>query len=237
MNDATPLDETELAALRALDTPTVCNALEVLAPERRGNGFTVEPLVCPFPDLPPIVGYARTGSIRAAAPSGRTPEADRDMRLAYYEYMGSGAGPRITVLQDLDGPRRGYGAFWGEVNSNVHKALGCLGVITDGSVRDIPAVAEGFQMLAGSIGPSHAFVHVVDFGKQITIAGMAVHHGDLIHADRHGAVVIPHALARRVAEAAAEVAAKEAVILDICRAPGFTYEKLKAAMTGKKDIH
>ena len=94
------------------------------------------------------------------------------------------------MIQDLD-DIVGFGAFWGEVQTNIHKALGCLGTITNGSIRDIPQVAPGFQMLAGSIAPSHAFVHVVDFGGNVNIHGMAVKSGDLIHADRHGAVVVP----------------------------------------------
>ena len=232
------LTEEELTALRALDTPTICNALEVVAPERRGYGYTTDPLVCAFPDLPPMVGYARTATIRAMRPSGLSDIEARDVRIAYYEHVSKGDGePKIAVIQDLDGTRAGYGAFWGEVNSNIHKALGCLGVVTDGCVRDLTAIPEGFQMLAGSIKPSHAYVHIVDFGRQVNVGGMAVSDGDLIHADRHGAVVIPHAVARRVADAARQVADKEAVILDVCRGPGFSFEKLKAAMVGPKDIH
>ena len=78
--------------------------------------------------------------------------------------------PPIMVMHDLDGEHAGYGAFWGEVQSNVHKALGALGVVTDGSIRDIPMIAPGFQMLAGSIVPSHAYVHVVDFGIDVEVA-------------------------------------------------------------------
>jgi len=111
-------------------------------------------------------------------------------RHDYLDYVASQPNPSWVVIQDLDDPA-GYGAFWGEVQSNVHKALGCHGVVTNGCVRDIPMIAAGFQMLAGSVAPSHAFVHVVDFGGQVTVHGMAVQNGDLIHADRHGAVVVP----------------------------------------------
>ncbi len=236
MTDA-PLTEQELAELRKLDTPTVCNALEVVAPERRGFGYTTDPLVCAFPSLPPIVGYARTAMIRSMRPSAFSETEARDKRVAYYEYASKGSVPKVTVIQDLDGTRAGYGAFWGEVNSNIHKALGSLGVVTDGCIRDLDAIPEGFQMLAGSIKPSHAYVHIVDFGAQVNVAGMTVAHDDLIHADRHGAVVIPANVARKVAEAAAQIAAKEAVILDVCRSSDFTFEKLRAAMVGPKDIH
>ena len=156
-------------------------------PERRLIGYTTKPLVCPFPDLPPMVGYARTVTIRSVLKSGLPADEASKRRIDYYEYVGTGHGPRITVIQDIDGPDVGYGAFWGEVQSNVHKALGCLGVITDGSIRDIPQWAPGFQALAGSIGPSHAWVHAESFGGEVRVAGMTVRSDDLIHADSHGA--------------------------------------------------
>src|SRR5690242_12305014 len=118
---AEPLPASVLEALARYDTPTVCNALELVAPERRLTGYTVRPLVCPFPDLPPIVGYARTATIRATS-QGITGAAAREKRLAYYDYVAAGPGPGISVIQDLDGPEAGYGAFWGEVHSAVHKA-------------------------------------------------------------------------------------------------------------------
>jgi regulator of RNase E activity RraA len=226
-----------LAALAKYDTPTICNAMEVVAPGRRLIGFTTRPLVCPFPDLPPIVGYARTATIRATAASSLPPAEQQARRLAYYEYVGQGAGPRISVIQDIDGVEAGFGAFWGEVNSAVHKALGCLGVITDGSIRDIPQWAPGFQALAGSIGPSHAQVHVVDFGDEVRIAGMTVRSDDLIHADRHGAVVIPHEVAARLPEAAELCGRREEPILAIARSDGFTLDKLREALKRSSEIH
>ena len=232
-----PLNETELAALRAWDTPTICNALEITSPERRAIGFTVEPLVCAFPDLAPIVGYARTANIRSVEPSTRPGSDMRNQRLNYYRYVAEGPDPTITVIQDMDGPRRGYGAFWGEVQSTIHHSLGCLGVVTDGSVRDIDAVAPGFQFIADRIGPSHAHVHLEDFGKTVNVAGMTVNSGDLIHADRHGAVVIPHAVARDVAEACNLLERREAVILEACRQPNFNVEVLGRAMADSADIH
>ena len=232
-----PLNETELAALRAWDTPTICNALEITSPERRAIGFTVEPLVCAFPDLAPIVGYARTANIRSVEPSTRPGSDMRNQRLNYYRYVAEGPDPTITVIQDMDGPRRGYGAFWGEVQSTIHHSLGCLGVVTDGSVRDIDAVAPGFQFIADRIGPSHAHVHLEDFGTTVNVAGMTVNSGDLIHADRHGAVVIPHAVARNVAEACNLLERREAVILEACRQPNFNVEVLGRAMADSADIH
>jgi regulator of RNase E activity RraA len=136
-----------------------------------------------------------------------------------------------VVIEDLDDPV-GYGAFWGEVQSNVHKALGCLGTITNGSVRDIPAIADGFQMLAGSLAPSHAYVHVVDFALDVTVHGMAVKSADLVHADRHGAVVVPPDQIDAMRAAADGLSAREARIIAAARAPNVTVEAIKAAMKG-----
>ena len=216
--------------LRSIDTPTVCNLLEVVAPERRGFGYTVRHLHCPFPDLPPMVGFAKTATMRT---QDRVPLGDAgymNRRLDYLDYIAAAPQPSIVVIQDLD-DIVGFGAFWGEVQTNVHKALGSLGTITNGSIRDIPQVAPGFQMLAGSIAPSHAFVHVVDYGTNVNIHGMAVKSGDLIHADRHGAVVVPPETIDGMKAAADKVAAKEAQIIEAARS-GKGLEAIKAAMRG-----
>jgi regulator of RNase E activity RraA len=232
-----PLPASLLEALARYDTPTICNALEVVAPARRLVGYTTKPLVCPFPNLPPIVGYARTVTIRAAAASGLPAAEQQKRRIAYYEYVGTGHGPRISVIQDIDGADVGFGAFWGEVQSSVHKALGCLGVVTDGSIRDIPQWAPGFQALAGSIGPSHAYVHADSFGGEVRVAGMSVRSDDLIHADCHGAVVIPLDVAAKVPDAAELCGRRETPILEIARSPSFTLEKLKEALARSAEIH
>lgn len=225
----TELTQQLIDDLKSIDTPTVCNALELLVPERRGYGYTTQPLVCTRPELPPMVGVARTATVRAAHPSHLKGKAAREMNDGYYAYIDDGPKPSVVLIQDLDDAQRGYGSFWGEVNSNVHKGLGALGVITDGSVRDLPDAAEGFQMMADRVGPSHAFIHVVGFGEPITVAGMRVVSGELIHADMHGAVVIPWDVADQVLGAAKEIAAQEAVIIKASQAPGFDIGKLRAA--------
>jgi len=177
--------------LQSIDTPTGCNLVEIVAPERRGFGYTVKHLHCPFPELAPIVGFAKTVTFKAKDAVALGDAGYMQRRLDYLDYVAASPRPSIMVMEDLDGEHVGYGAFWGEVQSNVHKALGCAGVVTDGSVRDIEAWAPGFFVLAGSIVPSHAYVHVVDFDIDVTVHGMAVKSGDLVHADRHGAVVVP----------------------------------------------
>lgn len=237
MHDTAPLSDAVRQALIALDTPSICNALEIVAPERRTKGFTARPLVAPFPQLKPILAYARTAIIRSKEPDGLAKDKAKAKRLAYYDYVEKGPRPSIMVMQDIDGDDRGFGCFWGEVQSNVHTGLGCVGVVTDGAVRDIDMMAPGFFVLAGSVVPSHAWVHAVDFGVQVNVAGMVVNSGDLIHADRHGAVVIPHGLERQVIDAAALIAKREAVIIAAARQPGFTVEALKRAMGQADDIH
>jgi regulator of RNase E activity RraA len=217
--------------LRSIDTPTVCNLLEMVAPERRGFGYTVQHLHCPFPDLPPMVGFAKTVTIRAKdrVPLGEAGYMNK--RLDYLDYVAAAPQPGIVIIEDLDTPV-GFGAFWGEVQSNIHQSLGCLGTITNGSIRDIPMIPPGFQMLAGSIAPSHAFVHVVDFAVGVTIHGMAVNSGDLIHADRHGAVVVPVDKIDAMKPALDKLTQSETRVITAARAKGATVETIKAAMKG-----
>ncbi len=226
----------DCASLAGYDTPTICNALEVLLPERRLSGFTTRPFVCADATLPPMVGFARTATIRAAAAPAVPPERLLEQRAAYYEYVAQGAGPTIAVLQDLD-PEPGFGAFWGEVNSTIHKALGCLGAVTNGSFRDLNDLAPGFQILGGQVAPSHAHVHVADFGNQVNVHGMTVCDGDLIHADRHGAVVVPAAAVAELPAAVDLIVRREKVILDACKRPDFAIGMLKKAMAESAEIH
>jgi regulator of RNase E activity RraA len=227
----------DLEALRAFDTPTVCNAMEVVAPNRRALGFNRRPLVAPFPDLKPVVGFARTATIRSREPHPRGMREAGKLMLAYYEHVGAAPMPSIAVIQDLDGPDAGLGAFWGEVNSHVHKGLGCAGAVTDGSIRDLDMWAEGFFVLAGSIMPSHANVHVVDIGTTVSVAGMVVSPNDVIHADRHGAVVVPAEAVKGIAEAAAQIARREKVLIDASKQPGFSIERLRQAFADAAAIH
>lgn len=234
MTDITP---ELLQQLATIDTPTVCNALEIVAPERRAIGFTTEALQCLYPALKPIVGFARTATFRSMQPQALSPDEARKRRVGYYEYVAKGGPvPSIAIIQDLDGPRAGFGSLWGEVNSNIHKGLGCLGVVTDGSVRDIDANAAGFQMLARMVVPSHAHFHIVAYGGAVNVAGMYVESGDLVHADRHGAVVIPEAVAGKIMAAAELLARREAVVIAAAKAPGFDLEKLWQAFAEANTI-
>ncbi len=230
------LAQSDLDHLIQWDTPTICNALEVVAPERRATGFTSEPLVCLDPKLPPIVGFARTAAIRATTPPDESADTLKSRRAEYYAYVANSPHKTIAVVQDLDATP-GFGAFWGEVNTAVHRGLGCVGGVTNGSMRDLDDCAPGFQLLAGRVGPSHAHVHIVDFRAPVTIFGMRVLHDDIIHADQHGAVVIPASAVKELPAAVALLQRREAVILKAARSDDFDIDKLGAAAAGAADIH
>lgn len=232
----TDLTAADLNKLTEWDTPTICNGLEHLSSEYRVKSFTVEQMQCFDPSLPPIIGYARTAMIRSMTPPEGKPEDIREMRARYYETISAPPNPSISVIQDLD-PTPGFGAFWGEVNTAIHKGLGCLGVVTNGSFRDIDACAPGFQLLGGKVAPSHAWVHLVAIEGEVNIFGMAVKPNDIIHADRHGAVVVPEECVRELPSAIDVLTRREAVILEVARSPGFNVEILKKAMADSAEIH
>lgn len=230
----TKLTQADLDVLTKWDTPTICNALEIVAPGRRTVGFTTRPMVCADPTLKPAIGYARTCTIRAVTPP--TSDHAKQKRMAYYEYVAADPKPTIVVIQDID-PHPGFGAFWGEVQSNVHKGLGCRAGVTNGTIRDLDMLAPGFQLLAGAVGPSHAWVHVVDFAAPVNVFGMSVHHNDLIHCDRHGAVVVPAEVVKEIPNAIDLLERREAVVLNACKDPNFGIEMLRKAIEGQAEIH
>jgi regulator of RNase E activity RraA len=230
-------DPADLEALREFDTPTICNALELVVPARRASGFNRRPLFAAFPQMKPVVAFARTAIIRAREPHPRGREQATEMRLGYYQHIAGEPLPSIAVIQDIDAPDTGFGAFWGEVQTHVHKGLGCAGVITDGSVRDLDAMAPDFLVLAGSVMPSHAHVHLVDFGGTVSVAGMTVSANDIIHADRHGAVVIPPEAVKEIPRAVALLVRREKVLIDASKAPGFSVARLREAFKEQEDIH
>ena len=219
--------------LRKFDTPTICNALELALGGRFVTGFTRQTLIAAHPKAPPIVGYARTCSVRCSVPfdaSGR-----KERLQSYYAYLEQGPRPTVAVVQDIDS-LPGLGAFWGEVNTNVHWNLGCVGAVTNGSMRDLDMMHAQFQCLAASLSPSHAYIQVLDCGKPVDVLGMLVNHDDVVHADYHGAVVIPRAALEKLPEAIDLMARKEKVILDAARAPGFSAQKWREAMAQADQI-
>lgn len=227
-----PFTAADLELLKQWDTPTICNGLEIIVPERRAVGFTVEPMVAVDRKFPPIVGLARTGLVRAKEP----PRAPIPAREAWYDYVSATDLPTIAVIQDID-DRPGFGAFWGEVQTTVHQALGVLGCVTNGSFRDLDMLAPGFQIIGGRVGPSHAHIHMVQMNCDANVFSMLVRHDDVVHADFHGAVVIPADAVKKLPTALDLVSRREKVILDMARSPGFDSHKLRGALKRSGEIH
>lgn len=226
---ATPvISDTLLHRLRSVDTPTVCNAIEVAQGRRGFNRFTRGTMQHSKPGDPAIVGFARTAKIAGLAPPNEPADVIRARRMDYFRSMAAGPEPRAAVVEDLDFPNCIAG-WWGEVHVAVHKGLGLAGAVTNGVMRDLDVIDDGFPVLAGSIGPSHGFVHVVELGTPVRIMGMTVAQDELVHADRHGALVIPGEVIPDLEQAIETVIANEAIVLESARAPGFNIHKLEEA--------
>jgi len=218
------LSTKELNALRSISTPTVSNAIELFNVRPKNEGFMSGEIKCIFPDMGVMVGYACTAVMLASWPD-KEREESLDFRM--YEHILQIPAPRVVVVQDIDQPPC-IGSLWGEVNGNIHKALGCVGVVTNGGVRDLDEVHEmGFHFFAAQVIPSHAYDHLVDVGNPVKVGGLVVNPGDLIHADKHGVLVIPHEVASELAEAARRVEESERGLINLCKSPDFTLEKLK----------
>lgn len=223
----TTLPEGLMELLQKVDTPTVCNAIEVAQGKRGFANFTRETMFINDPEAGSVVGFARTARIAGQEPPSEPPEEIKARRLAYFENMASGQRPAIAVVEDVDD--HPVSAWWGEVHTAVHKGLGMVGAVTNGLMRDLGDMEPGFPVIAGAIGPSHAFVHVREIGTEVNVLGMKVQQGDLVHADRHGALVVPTDVIPTLKGAIETLLSSEAIILGPAREPGFDLDKLKAA--------
>jgi len=222
------MDDALLTLLRSVDTPTVCNAIEVVEGKRGFDRFTRGTVQCSDPNGGAIVGYARTAKIAANGPPSEDADVIKSRRLAYYKHMFEGPRPALAVVEDLDGDKA-IGAFWGEINTTVHKGLGLSGALTNGVMRDLGDLPDCFPVISGSIGPSHAFVHVREVGTGATVFGLRVEDGDLVHADCHGALVIPSEVITDLGVAIHKLLDTEKLILEPARKEGFDFEKFKSA--------
>lgn len=217
-----------LQTMRHCDTPTICNAIEVAQGQRGFSDFTKATMLCSAPEDGPMVGFARTAKIAGRNPPNEPPEEIRARRMAYFRSMAAGPRPAIAVVEDADHPSC-VAAWWGEVHSAVHKGLGMAGALTNGVMRDLGDMEPGFPLIAGSIGPSHGYVHVREFGTRVEIFGLSINEGDLVHADRHGALVVPPEVIPRLGAAIETLLATEQIILGPAREAGFDIEKLETA--------
>jgi regulator of RNase E activity RraA len=214
------LDPSILEALKRFDSPTLSNAIETFAIRPRDEGYMSMDIRCFFPELGPLVGCAATATIRAR---GESAHGDQ---TALYQHVREIPGPRLVVVQDLDEPP-GCGSLWGEVNATIFGALGCAGCVTDGCVRDLKeARAMGFQFFARGPGVSHAYVRVETAGEPVTVGGLRVKPGDLIHADQHGVLLVPIEIAAELPAAADRVIAGEQSLLRWVRSSDFNADEL-----------
>jgi 4-hydroxy-4-methyl-2-oxoglutarate aldolase len=212
-----------LDRLRAFTSPSVANAIEVFNVRPRNEGFMRPEIRCIFPKLGVMVGYAVTIKIRAVSPGAGGAAVHPSV---HWEKILQVPAPRVVVVEDLDDPP-GLGSFWGEVNANVHRALGCIGVVTNGGVRDLEEVeALRFHFFARHISVSHAYVHIVEAGTPVRVGGLTVGPGDLLHGDRHGVTTIPLDLAAKIPEGVKVVDTMERQIINYSQSPEFTVEGL-----------
>jgi 4-hydroxy-4-methyl-2-oxoglutarate aldolase len=227
------LTKEQFDALQRLDACSVANAIESFQVRMRNEGFASDNSVkCVFKHFPPMLGYAVTGMIRTSAPPmASSLPPPRELRFVdhtnWWNHVLSIPSPRVVVMQDVD-HSPGVGSFMGGVHASICKALGCIGYVTNGAVRDLASVERlGFHLFAGHVSVSHAYAHVVSFGEPVEVGGLRIRPGDLVHGDRHGIQTIPWSVAGEVAKRAAAIKEKERLILDFCRSAEFSVEKLR----------
>jgi regulator of RNase E activity RraA len=183
------LAHADILQLKRWNTPTIYNGWEQITKRNpAADAFNLEETRDFMPQMGPMVGYAVTVIIEPSnkAHPATLPNGGADYRA----YVASVPGPKIVIVQDLDKPRT-IGAFWGEVNSNIHRSLGCVGTITDGAIRDVDEMANaGFKALARRMCVGHAYSHPVRWNCDVEVFGRKISPGDLIHADKHGFIVI-----------------------------------------------
>ncbi|MGH9644898.1 MAG: RraA family protein [Terriglobales bacterium] len=222
------VDEHVLRALGKIDTCMVSNAIEIFDVRLRNAGFADRNIRCMFEDFPPMVGFAATARIRTDEPpiAGRVYHERSDWWNSILEVP----APRVVVLEDMDKPP-GRGAFLGDMHAAILKALGCVGFVTDGAVRELPRIREeGLQLFAGNIAVSHAYAHILDFGAKVKVGGLEVNPGDLLHGDRHGVLSIPRAIAAKLPPVAASLEDDERKIIEFCLSEKFSVDELRQIM-------
>ncbi|HWC58335.1 MAG TPA: RraA family protein [Verrucomicrobiae bacterium] len=226
-----PLTTEELESLRRLNASTLANAIEQFHQRTRNEGFIKNSIHCLFPDLPTVAGYAATVKVRGSAPPTVGSYSDR---TDWWDYILSIPAPRLVVVQDV-GTTPGIGSLLGAVHVNILRALGCVGAVTNGAVRDLPEAKQlGFQLFSEKLSVSHAYIHIVDFGNPVQIGGLEINSGDLLHGDLHGLQSIPLDIATKVPAVAAEIAAREQELISLCQSRDFSLEKLRAAISQER---
>jgi 4-hydroxy-4-methyl-2-oxoglutarate aldolase len=224
----------QLDLLKSFDTCAISDAIETFGVRLKNEGFATAGFRCFFKALPPMVGYAATCQIRSATPpmvGGRFIE-----RTDWWEHIRSVPEPRVVVIEDID-EEPGVGAFLGRVHVHLLKALACVGAVTNGAVRELPAIAtSGFQVFAGRLAISRAYVHIVEFGGTVEVGGLRIQPGDLIHGDRHGILLVPKGLALQIPAVAAKILERKQRVIDLCKKPGVSLSELRGAVKDLVDV-
>lgn len=217
------LSAEQLAELRQFDSPTICNAVELWNLRPRNTGYMNGSIKACFPAFPPMVGYALTSTFRSMAPP-RGGDAYGSIG-AQLDAFGAIPGPPVIVFQDLDEPCAS--ATFGEVMCSTYKRFGAQGLITSGAARDLAQVeALGFPAFTNGVIAAHGYCHIIHINVPITVGGMIIYPGDLLHGDLNGITTIPAEIASEVPEVCREIAKAEAIILDYLKGshvdvPGF----------------
>jgi len=220
-----PLTTEQLDALRRIDSPTVANAIERFDIRPRVDGFAGWELRCAFPEIGTTIGYALT----CTADSTTNSRVDERGLLRLWDALEKAPKPAVLVIKDI-GPERSRSCHMGEVMATTAKALGGVGCVSDGGLRDVMEVRAlgGFQYFCPGFVVSHGKPVILDVNIEVTLAGLAVRPGDLLHGDVNGILVVPETVASRVADEAALVREAEREILEFVRKPGLTVEKLRS---------
>ncbi|MEX0701618.1 MAG: RraA family protein [Planctomycetales bacterium] len=219
MRSSAELSPQILADLAKFDTPTVCNVIELFDVRPRSAGYMNETIRACFPQMPPMVGYALTSTFRSLAPpaegdvyAGLTKQVERFAELP---------GPPVVVFQDLDRPTAA--ATFGEVMCTTYQAFGAKGLITSGTGRDLDQVeAIGFPVFTAGTTCAHGYCHILQVGVPVTVGGVCVYNGDLLHGDRNGVTTVPRAIASEIPDACRELMAAEELVLAYCRGGNVT---------------
>jgi len=214
----------ELDAIRRYTVPTLANAIETFGVIPSNEGYCDASLHCHYPDLPLMVGYAVTARVSTDQPP--SPVRPSIHEPDYWQYIASREGPKVAVVQDIDSPPKG--AMWGEWNSNVHKALGCVGMVTEGAARDLDGVRKlNFHFFSTHVLPTHAYGAFIDYGGSVRVAGLVIRPGDLLVGDQHGVLLIPPEISLiALADTARKIDELESEIFALCQSPGFSVDRL-----------
>jgi len=207
------LTKDQLEELRSFDSPTISNAIETFNVRPRTEGFMGPEIKCILHNKKPVIGYAATAIISSMKPPN---SRQKEMLYESYANVKKTPSPTFFVIQDIDPIP--IGSFWGEVQATTHSALGCVGTITNGGVRDLDEVSQlGFGYFTSCILVSHAYVHIVDYNCSVNVGGLTINPGDLLHADKHGVVLIPEEISLELVEACKRVQLSEKPIIEGCR--------------------